>query len=449
MHEPHAPPAGREYLSHARYTLRWLLLVLPVATITGSLVALFLWSLDWATRTRLAYPALLWFLPAAGAMTGVLYVRAGKGVERGHNLIVDEIHTPGDGVPTRMAPLVLAGTLITHLFGGSAGREGTAVQMGGSIASTMDRLFFARLRGDNALRRSERAVLLQAGIAAGFSAVFGTPIAGTVFALEVLSVGRLSYAGLIPCLMAAVIGNWTTTAWGIQHTLYPVIPGVFGQSMVMLLPKVACVGIVAGVVSMLFAESTHALARSFTRYVRVPWVRPIIGGSIMIGMTLVLGTRDYLGLGVSSESSTAVTIVSAFRDGGAAHWSWLLKGLFTAVTLASGFKGGEVTPLFFIGATLGNALAGPLDAPVELFAAIGFVAVFAGATNTPLACTLMGLELFGAGAAVYIAAACFLAYLFSGRSSVYSAQRISVPKGDLAIVPEPRLVRPELPGDTP
>lgn len=412
--------------SGARYIARWLVLTAPVALITGSAVALFLWTLSLATDTRIAHPSLLWWLPVAGAVVGLAYARWGSTVERGTNLIVDEIHEPGGGVPAVMAPLILASTIVTHLFGGSAGREGTAVQMGGSIASTFDRALFARWRGWFTLSASDRAVLLQSGIAAGFGAVFGTPLAGAVFALEVLTRGRLAYTALIPCLMAALIGDWTATVWRIHHTAYPTIAlSTLGGSPValMLLAKVCAAAVLFGLTSLSFTESMHRLGRAFNRMIPQPWLRPAIGGVLVIGLTLLIGSRDYLGLGVSSTVPGAVTIVSSFRDGGALPWSFLLKFVFTAITLASGFKGGEVTPLFFIGAALGNALAVLLHAPVELFAALGFVAVFAGATNTPLACTVMGLELFGVNAAVYIGVACAIAFLCSGHSSIYSAQR--------------------------
>ena len=426
--------AGQEYAAHARYVARWLVLVAPVAALIGSAVALFLWALDAATHARWQHPWLLWLLPLGGVAVGALYHWWGRSAEGGNNLIVDEIHEPGGGIPGRMAPLVLLGTLVTHLFGGSAGREGTAVQMGGSIASTLERLVFSRLPGWFQLDDDDRRVLLQAGVAAGFGAVFGTPITGAVFALEVLAIGRLSYAALVPCLLAALLGDWTTAAWGIHHTVYPKLAleamGV-GHLDLAVLAKVAVAAAAFGLVSTLFAETTHALGRTFKRLVPQAWLRPALGAALVVALTMLIGTRDYLGLGVTSPDAGAVSILSSFRDGGALPWSWALKLVFTAVTLSSGFKGGEVTPLFFIGAALGNTLAVVLHAPVALFAALGFVAVFAGATNTPLACTIMGVELFGAEGAIYIAAACFLAYLFSGHSGIYLAQRLGTPKGDL------------------
>lgn len=393
-------------------------LVLPVAVLAGSASAFFLWALDEATKLRFANPWLLFLLPLGGLVIAWLYLEFGGRAEAGTNLIMDEIHEPGGGVPRRMAPLVLAGTLVTHLLGGSAGREGTAVQMGGSLASAYARL--ARIPA------AHMRVLLMAGIAAGFGSVFGTPLAGAVFAMEVLVIGRVQYDALIPVLVASVVGDYVCSAWGIHHGTYRI---EFGASTgplhfldAPLFGKIALAAVAFGLASRLFAELTHSVKRVLLRYVASPLLRPVLGGALVISLVYLVGTRDYLGIGIDSPHPGAVTIYSAFQPNGATPWSWWWKLLFTAVTLGSGFKGGEVTPLFFIGATLGHTLATLLGAPVDLFAALGFIAVFAGATNTPLACTLMGIELFGGHHAVYFALSCFVAYLFSGPTGVYSAQ---------------------------
>lgn len=414
--------------SHAISVARWSAILVPMAVAVGTLCAAFLWSLDEATQARFDHPWLLFLLPLGGFAVGLLYFLFGKSVEGGNNLIVEEIHEPDGGVPLRMTPLIFLGTIVTHLFGGSAGREGTAVQMGGSLASAFGRMFGVDAAGVR--------VLLMAGIAAGFGAVFGTPIAGAVFALEVLAVGRVEYAALVPCLLAAVVGDWTCQAWGIHHALYHVgfLAGAAKALTVepVLLAKVALAGVAFGLVGLLFAEANHVLGGWLKRLVPYGPLRPVIGGLAVIGLVYALGTRDYLGLGVSAAEPGGLTITGFF--GPDIHpWSWALKILFTVVTLSAGFKGGEVTPLFFIGAALGNALAGVLGAPVDLFAALGFVAVFAGAANTPLACTLMGIELFGATHGVYLAVACFIAYLCSGHNGIYLSQRIAVPKASMGL----------------
>jgi H+/Cl- antiporter ClcA len=202
-----------------------------------------------------------------------------------------------------------------------------------------------------------------------------------------------------------------------------------------LAAKVSLAAIAFGLVSILFAELTHGISHAFKKLIARRFLHPVIGGLCIIVLVYVLGTRDYIGLGVASPDPNAITIRSCFSPDGAGAWSWWWKVLFTAVTLGSGFKGGEVTPLFFIGAALGNTLAKVLGAPVELFAALGFVAVFAGATNTPLACTLMGIELFGSGYTIYFTIACFLSYLFSGHSGIYLSQRVGTPKIDTMELP--------------
>jgi H+/Cl- antiporter ClcA len=408
---------------------RWCVLVVPVAILAGSASALFLWALDHATHTRWSHPWLLYLLPAGGVAVGLLYHRFGREVEGGNDLILEEIHEPGAGVPTRMAPLVLIGTLLTHLFGGSAGREGTAIQMGGSLAAGYGRWFRVKLEN--------RRILLLAGVAAGFGSVFGTPLTGAVFALEVLVVGRVQYDALIPVLVASVVGDATCAAWGIHHTSYRIAwaggAARFAELSPRLLGATVAAGIAFGLAGKLFAELTHGLRHLLKRIVPFAPLRPALGGVLVILLTWMLGTRDYLGLGVTSPDAHGVSIVAAFAPGGATPFSWGWKLIFTAVTLAAGFKGGEVTPLFFIGATLGHTLGALFGLPVDLFAGLGFIAVFAGAANTPLACTLLGVELFGSPYLVYYALACFVAYYFSGQSGIYRAQRPGVPKDGRAV----------------
>ena len=417
-------PTGQ--LSIAKNLLTWTLLLIPLSLTVGSIVALFLWLLDWATHTRWANEWLVYLLPVAGVAIYWLYKLWGKNSEQGNNLIMDEIHQPGGGVPLRMTPLVLFTTIITHLFGGSAGREGTAVQMGGSIAGLFGKWY--------KLSPERLRILLMAGIAAGFGAVFGTPVAGAVFALEVLTIGAIRYEALLPCFIASFLAHLTTSAWGIHHTQYH-IHSLLRPDTFLLLPiniKVLLEAIMAGaafgLVAYLFSELTHTIKNTAKKIIPIEWLIPVAGAALIIALTFMLGTTDYLGIGVTGKDVNSVSIVSAFQTGNCTYWSWFWKLLFTAITLGTGFKGGEVTPLFFIGATLGNTIAFLCGAPVDLFAAMGFIAVFAGATNTPLACTIMGVELFGGEYTLYFAVACFTAYYFSGHTGIYHSQRIAVNK---------------------
>ena len=412
-----------EQLFIFNHLIRWTALVIPVSLSVGSLIALFLWLLDKSIHTRWDHPWLLFLLPIAGIGIYFLYKYLGKNSEAGNNLIMDEIHTPGGGIPARMAPLVLFSTVVTHLFGGSAGREGTAVQIGGSLAQWFSR----RLR----LSPADTRLLLMTGVAAGFGAVFGTPVTGAIFALEVLAIGRIQYDALLPCLIASVLADLTCSAWGIHHTPYHIQPVEFS---LLLLGEVILAGLAFGLAGNLFSTLSHAIKNYSKKWIQPAWLIPVAGGVLIIGLSFLIGSQDYLSLGVTGKDSNSVSIVSSFHAGGANGLSWWWKLLFTAITLGTGFKGGEVTPLFFIGAALGNTLATLSGAPIDLLAGLGFIAVFAGATNTPIACTLMGVELFGPSPAIYYAVACFTAYYFSGRSGIYSAQRTAVPK----FVPAPK-----------
>ncbi len=436
----------RDYRALAVETARAVLLITLPAVFTGSACAFFLWSLREVTALHWRHPALLFGLPVIGLMIAALYRKVGSTSEGGNSLLIEQIHRPDGGVPRRMAPLILVTTLLTHLGGGSAGREGTAVQMGGSIASAFARVYRRlgfiprRTSGNPATELDEQLnsasdlrLLLMAGIAAGFGGVFGTPLAGAVFAIEVLTIGRLSYEFLFPCLIAALLGDWSCSVWGVEHTHYEVAPlpehGDHALLDWLLVSKVGIAAIGFGLTSSLFAKLTHGITAFSRRLLPNSLLRPVMGGLLIIALTYVLGTRDYLGLGVDAPGQGHVTILSCFQAGGAESASWWWKLLFTSITLGFGFKGGEVTPLFFIGAALGNTLAGVLNAPVDLMAAVGFVALFAGATNTPLASTIMAIELFGSEHTPYYALGCCIAFLASGHSGIYSSQRIGQPKG--------------------
>lgn len=388
------------------YMGKWLLLACAVAALAGSASAFFLFALDWATATRNANRWLIWLLPLAGFLVGWLYLRFGKNVEAGNNLIIDEIHDPKKMIPRRMVPLVLGGTILSHLFGASVGREGTAVQMGGALADVVTRLF--------RLQHADRRIILMAGISAGFASVFGTPLAGAIFALEVLAIGRLRYDAILPCMVAAIVADQVALLWGVHHHHYlvPWVPPISPRSLFAMM----LAGALFGLTGQSFARATHLLSGWLKKKVAYAPLRPLLGGALIVLLAISLPIDRYLGLGIP-------TIVEAFQQPVPAY-DFLGKWALTVLSLGSGFKGGEVTPLFYTGATLGNALAPLLDMPLPLLAAMGFVAVFAGAANTPIASTLMAMELFGSQVGIYALIACVVSYLFSGHAGIYRAQRL-------------------------
>ena len=392
---------------------RWIPVCTLVGILGGSASALLLTSLNYATAIRERHVWLILLLAPAGWLVGQMYKRFGASVEAGSNLILEQTHDPTATIPVRMTPLILIGTFVTHLFGGSAGREGTAIQTGASLAD--------QLAGPFRMTPEDRRILLMTGISAGFASVFGTPLAGAVFGLEVLAIGRLTYDAIAPCFMAAFIGDLVTKAWGVHHTIYKVttVPPMSLRGVVYSMAA----GAIFGLVSMSFAKLTHEISHIARKHIANPPLRPVAGGLVVTIAVFGFGTSHtlkYIGLGIPTIVASFLSRLPTYDFGG--------KFLFTAVTLGTGFKGGEVTPLFYIGATLGNALSRLIPLAPSLLAGMGFVAVFAGAANTPIASTLMAVELFGGEAGAYAGIACVFSYLFSGHSGIYSAQRVGKSK---------------------
>ena len=394
-------------LDRLKALTQWTGIGAVVGVLCGSSSALFLYILERATAFRNGHELIVYTLPIAGLVIGWFYEFFGRSIEGGNNLIIDTIHDEGPEIPTRMAPMVLIGSVLTHLFGGSAGREGVAVQMGASLADGLSH----RLK----LPPEVRTQILAAGVAGGFGSVFGTPIAGAIFGMEFITLGSVAYGALVPALVASVIGDMTTRALGIHHIVFP--SPMHLELSPMLLLKWLLFAIAMAVASIVFIELTHRIKNAFeANKVRLP-IRMFVGGVLVIVLWKLIGTSDYLGLGVPG-------IVRAFNDPQLPVYAFAAKLLFTAVTLGAGFLGGEVTPLFFIGAALGNVMARLLGVPLDMGAGIGLAAVFASSANTPLALSIMAMELLGAPMFPHVMIVSVIAYLLSGHRGIYPSQRL-------------------------
>ena len=402
------------YLYLFFFLIKWAVLAGLVGLLAGSASALFLVSLEWAAETRETYSWFLFLLPFGGMLVSFLYWKYGLNSAKGNNLLIEQAHGAKESIPFRIAPLVLFGTIVTHLFGGSAGREGTAVQMGGAFSELIGKLF--------KLDEVDRKIIIICGISSGFGSVFGTPLAGTVFGLEVLALGLIRHEAIFPAFIAAFVGDIvTTTVWGVGHHHYEI--GTIPSLSALLLLKILFAAILFGLTSTLFSELTHWLKKQYTKLFPNPMLKSFVGGLVIIGLVYIVGTRKYLGLGIP-------LIDDAF-EGEVSPLTFITKLLFTSLTLGAGYQGGEVTPLFAIGSTLGSSLGDILQVSIPFLAALGFIGVFCGATNTPIACFIMGIELFGSEASLYLFLVCIISYLFSGHTGIYTSQQIGVSKSKL------------------
>lgn len=400
-------PLNQQAITTSSRYIRWSLYSLLAGVLAGLAATLFLVLLEWATGARERNPALIWFLPLAGFLIGSIYYYYGRDVAGGNNLILDEIHNPKKTIPIRMAPLILLGTVATHLFGGSAGREGTAVQMGASLADQVSRFF--RIGPD------ERKILLVAGAGAGFGAAIGAPWAGIIFGMEVVYIGKLRLFAWFECLVASFTAYFVTILLHAPHSHYPPVQDVHYELRTFLV--IVFFGALCGIVAFSFVGFTHLVEEGIRRSIQYPPFKPLAVGVLLVIAYRLEGSYLYTGLGIPVIQE-ALSKPSQLQVP-------LLKGLFTALTLGGGFKGGEFIPLVFIGTTLGSALSVWLNVSAPLLAAVGFSAVFAGASNTPVSCAIMAMEIFGLDIGGYAVAACLCSYYFSGHKGIYKSQRIS------------------------
>lgn len=393
------------------YFLRYILYSVIIGVIVGAVGAAFYHCMHLATDLRNTYSWILYLLPIGGLIiVGDNYLFKDR-APQGTNLILKSVRDK-EHIPIKVAPLIFIDTVLTHLFGGSAGREGAALQLGGSIGSFIGKVLKSS--------RINCKILTLCGMSAAFSALFGTPLAAAIFALEVVNVGSVYYSALVPCCLSSIIAHLVASEFNVAPELFNItsIPELGALSM----GKVILLALLCAVISILFCKMLHLAKHLFTKYLKNPFLRIFVGGVLIVLLTLIIGSRDYLGTGMN--------IIEECITGGMspATYAFLLKMIFTAITLGAGFCGGEIVPSFFIGATFG-AIAGPLlGLDVSFAAATGMLCVFCGVTNCPISTLIISFELFGfAGAALFFIAIS-VSYLISGRESLYSTQHIIDPK---------------------
>ncbi|MBQ8074689.1 MAG: chloride channel protein [Oscillospiraceae bacterium] len=388
----------------SRTFLKWLWISALIGLVGGVIGCVFYKSIAFVTDLRAASPWLIWLLPVGGLVIAALYqFTHTKGEST--NDIIDSILL-GNKVDILLLPVIFLSTVLTHLLGGSAGREGAALQIGGSLGYNTGRLL--------KLDEKEERIAILSGMSAVFSALFGTPVTATVFALEVCSVGILHYSGLVPCGVAALSAYYVTTLFRIAPTHFVISPLAVEPLMVI---RVALLAILCAVLSVVFCEVMHASNHLAEKAVKNDYLRAFLGGCVIIGLTFLVGSREYNGGGTD-------IIARAIYEGRAHPAAFLLKMLFTAVTLSAGFKGGEIVPTFFIGSTFGCVLGPFLGIPPEFAACVGLVGTFCGAVNCPLASVILSVELFGSDCIIYFSIVCFICYMLSGYSGLYSEQKI-------------------------
>lgn len=393
------------FSNSGRTLVKWLFCSIVIGVVVGLVGTLFHHMLNLATDTRYEHPWFLLLLPVAGLIIVLLCRHIGAQAEKGTNLVIAAIQS-GERVPLRMTPLIIISTTLTHLFGGSAGREGAALQIGGSLGN-----YFAKL---NRYDEKDTRIAIMCGMSACFSALFGTPMAAAVFSMEVISVGIMQYAALVPSVVAALIACHISELTGLEGTHFdvtdiPALNTITGSKAIIL-------AIVFSVGSILLCIALHKVSHLLERLFHNEYLRIVVAALIIIILRYVLNTTDYLGAGTD-------IIAAAFVES-CAWYVCILKIIFTSVTLGGGFKGGEIVPTLFVGATIGSCLAPLIGLPVSLCAACGMVSVFCGVTNCPLTSLLLAIEMFGSGCSSYCILCIAVTYLLSGYFSLYNTQKI-------------------------
>ncbi|SDI58841.1 voltage-gated chloride channel family protein [Alteribacillus bidgolensis] len=412
----------RKYKNFFSVLGKWVILGSVIGIVVGSTTTFLLETNDYLGDVREKNGWLIGLLPLVGILLGYIYMNYGKVFSNNilndtaelNNLVIDTVHGKKK-IPIRMGPIVYFGTFLTVFFGGSTGREGAAVQMGGSVAEAVNRLFKVNLL--------DTKILIMSGISAGFGAAFGAPITGAVFGMEMTALGKMKFEALVPCLVASFVGHFMTTAvLGHKHEEF-IIQNIPELSFITF-TKVIIISVIFSLLSVLYCQLRHCIQNfSEKLFNKNHMKRAFVGGLIIAALTLIIGSQDYNGRGLQMLEQSFTEDVPPF--------AFLGKLVFTAVTLGTGFVGGEAIPLFFMGATLGNSLHTFIDLPISFLAALGLIATFSGGANTPIAAFLLAMEMFDGKGLEYFFVACLVSYIFSGHHGLWPSQQIYEPKSRL------------------
>lgn len=389
--------------------LKWVVCACLVGVVLGGVGTLFHFCIELASHCFRSYDWLLWLLPAGGVAISLMYKLCGVEKDQGTNMVLSSVRST-EMISFKTAPLIFVGTFLTHLLGGSSGREGAALQMGGSIAGAVGRLLH--------MDEKDERVMIMCGMSAAFSALFGTPLTAAIFSIEVISVGVMYYAAIVPCVLSAVIGFGIAGLFGVKPTAF-LISGIPELHAVSLLQVIGLAALCA-VVSILFCQLMHGAGKLYQKYIPNMLIRAAVGGALVIALTFAVGSRDYNGAGMF--------VIENALTGQARPEAFLIKMIFTAVTLGAGFKGGEIVPTFFVGATFGCVVGGLLGLNPSFAAGIGLIAVFCGVVNCPISSLILSVELFGSKGMLFFGLACAVSYMLSGYYGLYSAQKIMYSK---------------------
>lgn len=397
----YAKGVGYKFVNFAK----WVLMSAIIGVVVGLIGTAFYYGMQWATDFRTGHPVIILGLPVAGLVIVWIYHLAHRDNDKGTNSVLAAVRSE-DQLSIVMAPLIFISTILTHLFGGSAGREGAALQLGGSIGQWFAKIFH--------MNKNDVHVMIMCGMSACFAALFGTPMAAAVFPMEVVSVGIMYYSALVPCVISSLIASSIAHAFGASGEAMTI--AVIPKFTVITGSKIVILAILCAILSVVFCVTLHYAAKQWKHWLRNPYAKIAVSGAIIVVLTALLQTGDYMGAGMN--------IIERCMEGEGKPEAFILKIIFTALTLGAGYKGGEIVPSFFVGATFGCTMGSVLGISPSLCAAVGMIAVFCGVTNSPITSLLIALEIFGMDALPFFLLGVAVSYMMSGYHSLYHTQKI-------------------------